>query len=185
VKNRALSCLVVLGLTTVAFAVSVRAATMTLKLPQMEGATGSTVDVPIDVAGAEKVGALQFEIVYDSTVLEAEGATAGSLASDSLVEVKTDKPGRLFIALVTTNSINGSGTVATARFNVIGEVGKTTTLEPAAAAAWEGINHREVLITPVVGQITVTGAATKWWLWVAIAVGILALLALVVRRRKG
>ena len=102
-KTKTLSCLFVLGLLTVACVVSLSAAAMTLKLPQMEGAAGSTVEVPIDVAGAEKVGALQFEIVYDSTVLEAQGAKAGSLASDSLVEAKTDKPGRLFIALVTTS----------------------------------------------------------------------------------
>ena len=168
----------------VALVASLSAATMTLRMPQVEGAAGSTVDVAIEVANAEKVGALQFEVVYDSSVLEAQSAKAGALASDSLIEVKTDKPGRLFIALVTTNGINGSGTVATASFRVIGEVGKTTSLEPAAAAAWEGITHREVLIAPVVGQMTVVGATFRWWLWVVVAAGILALLALAMRTRK-
>jgi len=32
--------------------------------------------------------------------------------------------------------------------------------------------------------MTVTGAAMRWWLWVVVAVGILALLALALRRTK-
>jgi len=183
-KTRTLACLCIIGLIAVAYVASVSAAAMTLTLPQIEGAAGSTVAVPIEVAGAEKVGALQFEVVYDPAVLEAQGAQAGALASDSMVEVKTDKPGRLFIALITTNSISGSGTVATASFRVIGDTGKTTTLEPAAAAAWEGITHREVLITPVAGQVTVTAAAVRWWPLAVVSAVMLAVLVLAMRKKR-
>jgi hypothetical protein len=167
----------------VALVASLYAAAMTLRLPTVEGASGATVDVAIDVAGAEKVGALQFEVVYDPAVLTAESARAGALATDALIEVKTDRPGRLFIALVTTNSINGSGTVAIASFRVIGAPGKSTTLEPAAAQAWEGITHREVLVTPAPGRLTVTERPFPW-LWILIGVAVVLLVAILLKRRS-
>ena len=166
-----------------AVAASLSASTMTLRLPDTQAGTGSTVNVPIEVAGAEKVGALQFDVIYDSSVLTAEGAKAGPLAENALIEVKTDKPGRLFIALVTTDGINGSGTVATASFKVIGAPGKSTPLEPAAAQAWEGITHREVLITPQAGKLTVTEPAFPW-LWIVIGLAVVILLILIAWRRR-
>lgn len=172
-----------LAFIVVVVAASLSASTMTLSLPQLQGASGSTINVPIDVAGAEKVGALQFEVLYDTSVLTAESARAGALATDALVEVKTDKPGRLFIALVTTNSISGSGTVATASFKVIGAPGAATPLEPTAAQAWEGITHREVLINPVIGQFTVIEPGFPW-LWIVVGLAVLVILLLIVTRRK-
>ena len=155
---------------------------MTLRLPQIQRPAGDTVDVAIEVMGAEKVGALQFEVIYDSSVLTAASARAGALAGGAVIEVKTDKPGRLFIALVTTNGINGTGTVATATFKVIGAPGNVTPLEPFAAQAWEGLTHREVLITPVAGQLTVTKPRLLW-IWIITGIAILLVLLYMIPRK--
>jgi hypothetical protein len=160
-------------------------AAMTLRLPQMEGAAGSTVDVAINVEGAEKIGALQFDVNYDSTVLTAESASPGALATGALIEVRTDKPGRLFIALVTTESISGNGTVVTAKFKVIGAPGKVTPLEPARAQAWDGNTQREVLIAPAAGQLTVIEQGLPWlWILAGIAVLLILLVVFIVARRR-
>src|ERR1043165_4681165 len=173
-----LKCLCAAGLLALALPLSLFAQTMTLRLSEAKGASGSTLEVPIDVAGASKVGALQFELVYNQAILAAESARAGALASDSLIEVRRDIPGRLFIALITTSGINGNGTVATASFRVTGMPGQSTSLTPDSGKAWEGITHHEVLITPVSGVLTVTGPAFPW-LWIVIALAILLILLII------
>jgi hypothetical protein len=157
---------------------SLSAQTMTLRVGALNAASGSTVNVPIDVAGASKVGALQFELLYNPELLTAETASAGALASNSLFDVKTDRPGRLFIALITTDGINGDGTVATASFKVTGMPGAMVSLTPDSALAWEGITHREVLVTPMAGVLTITGPGFPW-LWILVALAVLLLLLLV------
>jgi hypothetical protein len=177
-KHACVTGIVVLAITT-----SLSAQTMTLRVPAVAAASGATVDVPIEVAGASKVGALQFEIVYNPELLTAVTARAGALASNSLFDVKTDRPGRLDIGLITTDGVNGSGTLATASFKVTGRSGVTTSLTPGSARAWEGITHHEVLVTPVAGVLTITGAFP--WHWILIAVAVVALLlAFILWRRS-
>jgi len=171
------------GILALVSATSLSAQTMTLRVPAVTGAAGSTVEVPIEVAGASKVGALQFELVYNPQLLTAETAKAGALASNSLFDVKTDRPGRLFIALITTEGVNGTGTVATASFKITGMKGQSTSLAPGSAQAWEGITHHEVLVTPVAGMLTITGSFP--WHWILIAVAVVALLlAFIIWRRS-
>lgn len=163
------------------------AASVTLRAGTVEGATGSTVEIPIEVAGAAGLGALQWEVVFDPTVLSADTVTQGKQASKALVESRKDTPGRLFIALASSEDVNGDGPVAVAKFKVIGAQGQSSNLAIENANAWEGKTLRAVQVNPAAGKFTIGGL--PWWLpWLLLALGILLLLLILIllltRRRK-
>lgn len=163
------------------------AASLTLRAGTVEGSAGGTVEIPLEVAGATGLGAMQWEIVYDPAVLAVDSVTRGKQAGNALVEFRSDTPGRLFIAMATIEDVNGDGPVAVARFKVTGAQGQTSNLGIENANAWDGKTHRAIQVKSENGKFTIGGL--PWWLpWLLLALGILLLLLLLIllltRRRK-
>jgi hypothetical protein len=162
-------------------------AALSLRLPTVEARSGGTVDVPISVAGASGIGAIQFEVVFDPAIVTTDTVTRGPLAAGALIEFNPNKPGRLFVALATLEDINGDGVFVTARFKVTGKAGQGSTLAMENAEAWEGKSHLPVVLKTEAGNLKVVGGL-PWWSLIAllIAVGVIALLLLwlLLRRRR-
>jgi hypothetical protein len=166
------------------------AASLTMRAPSLEATAGSSVDVPIDVAGASGIGALHLEVTYDPAVIKPDTVTRGALAGgNSLIDFNPDNPGRLIIGIATLDDIKGDGVLATARFKVVGEAGQSSPLGIERGEAWEGASRQSVLVKTEAGKLTVKGGLPGWWLWILI--GLLALILLLLlwfvvgrRRRK-
>lgn len=164
------------------------AVTVTMRAPSLEAAAGGAVEVPLELAGASGIGALQFELIYDPAVIQPDTVTRGALAGgNALIDFNPNNAGRLIIGVATLDEIKGDGPIATARFKVVGQAGQSSTLAIKSGEAWEGASHQAVLVKTEDGTLTVVGSAAPAWLkWLLIALGALALLFIlfVLIRRK-
>lgn len=166
----------------------VEAASVTVSAGSAEAQPGGTVEIPIQLAGANGLGAVHLEMTYDPRVLTAESAAKGALAgNNALLESNTKEAGRVVIGLVTLDGIKGDGVIATARFKVIGDAGTSSDLKLENNQAWERESHAEVLVNTEAGKVTIA-AGLPSWLIPALAVFALLLLLLflffVLRRRR-
>jgi len=164
-------------------------ASVTVSAPTVEAQAGGTVDVPIQLAGAQGLGAVHVELVYDPSVLTAESVTKGALAgNNALVESNLKQAGRAIIGVVTLDGISGDGTLATVRFQVKGDAGAKSALNFENNQAWERESHAEVLVTSQPGQVTIAAGLPTWLLPGLGALVVLVLLAILLfvllRRRR-
>jgi len=164
------------------------AATVTVSAPTVEAQPGNTVEVPIQLSGANGLGAVHLEMSYDPAVLTAEAVTKGALAgNNALIESNTKESGRVVIGLVSLDGIEGEGALATVRFKVVGDAGLTSELVWANNQAWERESHAEVLVNAESGKVTIAAGSPSWLIPALIAAAIALLLLFVfffARRRK-
>jgi hypothetical protein len=161
----------------VANAVPAAAATMTLQLGTIEARSGGTITVPVQGVEVPGIGALHVELLYDSTVLTPDTVSRGTLAgSNVLVDSNLTTAGRVVIGLVSLDSIQGDGPLATVKFKVIGAAGTSSPLTLENSKAWESTSHAEVLVKNEAGKVTIVGGSPGWLLWLIIAVALLGVL---------
>lgn len=165
------------------------AASVTVSAPAVEAQAGGTVDVPIQLAGAQGLGAVHLELVYDASVLTAETVTKGALAgNNALLESNLKQAGRVVIGVVTLDGISGDGAIATVRFKVNDAAGASSALNFENNQAWERASHAEVLVNSQAGQVTIAAGLPSWLIPAAIAfaalVLVLFLIFLIMRRRR-
>jgi len=163
-----------------------QASSVTVSVPSLEAKAGSMVDVPIQVVGAPGIGAMQMDLIYDPAVLTPETVTNGKeLGSNALLEFNKDTTGRLMMALVTLDAMQGDGTIASARFKVIGEKGQKSALTLENCRVWEGASHQDVVVNTEAGNLSVVGKdKSSFLLWIIIAVIVMILLLVLFIWRK-
>jgi hypothetical protein len=145
------------------------------------------VDIPITLAGATNLGALELVLTYDPAILEAKSAERGALlGSNALVEYYANPSGRLAVTLVSQDGVTGDGPVVNARFLVKGQAGQKSALRLENVRAWDGKTHLDFLITTSAGEFTVAGGWPWWLIALAIVLALVLLLLIVVvfRRRR-
>ncbi len=116
-----LAATVVLALSC--FAIIVAQGPLTVSVDEVSGAPGRAVEVPIMVKGADGVGSMYIELLYETRVLKATGVKKGKLTRHSLLQANMDEPGRVVMALVDANGFRGDGSVALVQFQVQGGEG--------------------------------------------------------------
>ena len=82
------------------------------------GALNRIISVPILATKAINVGSLEFTLVYDPDKLEFTQVERGLLSGNSLIDSSSSESGRLWAAIIDSQGINGSGTVAVVKFMV-------------------------------------------------------------------
>ncbi len=88
------------------------------------------IDVPINIKNATDVGAVGFDLVYNSDVLTATEVSVDDLSRGAEAGYNADTPGRLYIAVQNAPLINGDGILVRAYFEVVDHAGISTfTLE--------------------------------------------------------
>lgn len=168
------------------------AATVSLKVETVE-AGGPSVETPIATGPCEGLGALQFDLTYDPTVVEPESVEPGSALPNGMVEFKVKKPGVLGIALISSAPVDGSGTLLNVRFKPVAVAGGSTALGISGEKAWDFKNHLEMLVVAEPGTLRLTsgdsvaGSLPKNDLMIPLLIGatglVLAILIIALARR--
>ena len=87
--KRSLLILLALGL----FVAAASAANVTLSIQSQNVAPGGTATVPIAVAGATSIGAMDLTVTYDPAVLAFVEAKTGALSTNGMVQANGTTPG--------------------------------------------------------------------------------------------
>lgn len=85
-----------------------------------------SIGVPIELKNADRVGAVAFTLLYDSTVLEVEGVEMRALARGATAGYNADTPGELFVSITNAPNISGNGTLVEVKFKVLDDAGSST-----------------------------------------------------------
>ena len=145
---------------------------------------GSTVTVPVNVAGAPDIGAMTITLTYDSSLLSATGVSKGTITSDALLITggTIDASGgisdadnetiwnygaiigditdnRVNISMISTDGFSGDGTIATITFGVVGSGYTSLTLTEVLAnktATCEPCTNEEVVDPASYPEILIT-----------------------------
>lgn len=181
-RHRFTACLFVLVLLTLLVMHTALAASVTVSAPAVEAQAGETVEIPLQLKGAQGLGAIHLELSYDPQVLSAESVTRGALAgSNALLESNLDQPGQVVVGVVSLDGISGDGIIATVQVKAVGVAGASSALTFANNQAWERESHAEVLVNSEAGQVSIAAGLPSWLvpLLAALAVGVVVLILFV------
>src|SRR5660398_18595 len=127
-----------------------------------QGQIGDTVSINLDVSGMDGVGALQFDLNYNASVIKANSVAWGSTATGGLPSSSIDNSaGKVTIGVISTTGISGTGNLATISFSVVGNAGASTATTISLTTLQDIING-QVTTNPTInsGTFTVIGEPT-------------------------
>ncbi|MGB4978155.1 MAG: S8 family serine peptidase [Anaerolineae bacterium] len=102
---------------------------VSLSLPNTGGRQHAVVQVPINAADVQGMAAASLKIAFDSAVVQALGASTGSLTPGWSLVANTATPGELRLSLASPGgTVSGSGVLATIQFDVVGSPGQVSAL---------------------------------------------------------
>lgn len=107
----------------------------TLSLPDVTGAAGETVSIPLNLANAEAVGGVQVDLLFDAAVVAFEGIVGSGRGAAMSVEGAGGAGGQARLLLFFTDAgslASDDGPIANLSFRVIGESEDSTTLQLTA-----------------------------------------------------
>ncbi len=103
---------------------SADAASVGVAVGKTQAKQGEDVTIPVSLKAASKLASMQMDLVYDPAVLEAGKIDNGALLADNcLLESNTNQSGRIRLALISKDGINGDGVLFNAHFKVRGAAG--------------------------------------------------------------
>jgi rRNA maturation endonuclease Nob1 len=140
-----------------AFGTTCQAASVTLSMPTIEGATGAQVKCPVLVKEAQGVGALEMEITYDPSIIEPQEVEPGPILS-GLVEFNVIQRGRLKVAMATSQAVNGSGKIFIVTLKVLSPGQSRLGLENVLV--WERASSKEMAVTLEPGVFKTSSGAS-------------------------
>jgi ribosomal protein L40E len=151
--------------------------------PETRVRAGSEVTLPVSITGAQDLGALQFELLYDEEILEVVNVTQGSGMPPVLLDFNVVQPGLLRVALAGSEPIDGDTRIEV-RFR--GLAAGAGAIELQEVKAWALTTGYDLLIEARPGQVTVTtGLPVSGILITVILLLILiAVILLLMRMRK-
>jgi len=136
------------------FTVQVSVAGVSIKIDDMSVEQGSKSMIPISVAGASKLGAMDIKMEYDSTVLKFADAELGEISTNGIIESNEVDSGTVLLSFADTKGISGDGTLVELNFEVIGAAGSSTKIELEGRAY--GIDLKDISAETNGGTITVS-----------------------------
>ena len=89
------------------------------------GTAGGGLGVPIKIENADHVGAISFNLLYDSSVLKVTAVNVGDLAKGSSAQWAIVGTGQLKVVVQNAN-INGDGTLVTVKCKALNTTGSST-----------------------------------------------------------
>jgi hypothetical protein len=89
------------------------------------GTGGGGLTVPVKIENADHVGAIAFNLLYESTVLEVTAVNVGDLAKGSSAQWAIVGTGQLKVVVQNAN-INGDGTLVTVKCKALSSTGSST-----------------------------------------------------------
>ncbi|MBS3735409.1 MAG: hypothetical protein KGY99_10910 [Phycisphaerae bacterium] len=107
-------------------------------------------DAPVDgpatvrltLEGASETGALDVDISFPPDALQFVSAEVGTSAANGQLQVNAASPGRLKLALIDMDGLNGDGDLAVLTFKVLAPEGQTVSIDIPSATA----HHYEAMV---------------------------------------
>ncbi len=172
----------------------VRAASVDIAVGKSQAKQGEDVAIPVSIKGASKTAAMQMDLVYDPAILEAGKIDNGPLLADNcLLESNTSQSGRIRLALISKDGINGDGVLFNANFKVRGAAGARSafTLDnvrvwmiPKAHESMPEMQHLiDVKAITQPGEIAISGGLPLWAIATA-AIAVVLVILLILKSRK-
>lgn len=120
-KSRILAAIIFLSLMATLTGAAMSSNSMTVSVAYQDGAEiGDTLDVQVEVSGADATCAVQFALGYNDSVLDCLSITTGSALSGMMSATNPDASDGARIAAASATGIDINGVVATLQFRVIG-----------------------------------------------------------------
>ena len=120
-KSRILAAIIILSLMATLTGAAMSSNSMNVSVTYQDGAEiGDTLDVQVEVSGADATCAVQFALGYNDSVLDCLSITTGSALSGMMSATNPDASDGARIAAASATGIDINGVVATLQFRVIG-----------------------------------------------------------------
>ncbi len=127
-----------------------------IQVDTVSGESGKQVDLPVLLKGCAGVDSAQFDINYDSAVLEFVSMTPGDLFAAQYTVINADTPGRIRVACASALGLTGDGTLLTLRFRLLSEAGSAVTISNGIITRVDAsYNQTTAMIAITDGGITV------------------------------
>ncbi len=131
--------------------------TPTVAPPSPTPAAPASVDVPIHLTGANNVGSLEFVLVYDPEVLQVSSVAPDVLANAAVIGSNALVPGRVWVGIADARGIDGSGSVATVTFDIVGRQQGRSALTLKEVVAHDATSLLDILSDATAGEYTIDG----------------------------
>jgi len=125
-----------------------------IKTARKSGATTGQVTVPINANNAGNLGSLEFEVVYNPAVLQPESVTKGELADNAMLDFSLARSGRVWVALVDSNGLSGSGSLAIINFRRVGSGQTSAVLTLENVRAHNATTLVDIITSTTAGSLT-------------------------------
>jgi len=125
-----------------------------IKTARKSGATTGQVTVPINANNAGNLGSLEFEVVYNPAVLQPESVTKGELADNAMIDFSLARSGRVWVALVDSNGLSGSGSLAIINFRRVGSGQTSAVLTLENVRAHNATTLVDIITSTTAGSLT-------------------------------
>lgn len=145
---------------------------------------GSETVMPISIMGAQDLGALQFELVYDEQILEIVNINNGPGMPPVLLDFNVVEPGLLRVALAGSEPIEGDTRL---EVHLLGLAAGSGTIQFQEVQAWELATGYEMLTESRSGQVIVsTGLpVSKTLIAVVLILFLITIAVIIIQKRKG
>jgi hypothetical protein len=131
---------------------------MTLEADRRTVEAGGTVAVPVWLRNGRDLGNLNFEIVYDPTVVRPRGkAVRGNLLGGTPFESNPAERGLMRIGFASSGSVGGDGTIAQVRWEAVGRAGQRSPLRLKVTRA-DADSGGRVEIATIDGEVEILTA---------------------------
>lgn len=159
------------------------AASAELSIADVSGATGSNVEIPINLKSNVGIGSIDVVVSYDGTILQLESVDKGSLSGNSMIDYNTKSSGSVAIAMADSAGLKGDGSVALLKFKVLGKEGDTSIVKIESSSANEAATLVDVRLVTTAGNFSVTGGTGMIGIIAVAALVILVIIVLVIKRK--
>jgi hypothetical protein len=167
-----------------AFCLDAWGASVTVVLPHASGAPNVEIKVPVLVKGAQGLGPLQMDLLFDSTHLKFVKAAEGTGFGVGLFDFNLLEPGRLRLVMTgdPNKPIQGDGELFAVTLQVAGSASGQSPLTAEKVRAWEQtLDAFEMRVTVEPGSVTIASPGIPIWLLATGATGFLLLLFALIR----
>jgi len=116
------------------------AGAVTVSVANTSSDYGTTVDIPINVLpGASNIGAMDISVTYNPDVISPTGVVANGtlISATDLIANHTATSGIVNISVASLYGINGTGSIATIQFSVVGSGNETSPLTLSTVDAYD------------------------------------------------
>ena len=145
-KSRILAAIIILSLIATLTGAAMSSNSMTVSVTYQDGAEiGDTLDVQVEVSGADAACAVQFALGYNESVLDCLSITTGSALSGMMSATNPDASDGARLAAASATGIDINGIIATLQFRVIGSGSYDFTIGDAIFADVNGNEYAYTL----------------------------------------